>query len=65
LPVGFTFMLVIIVFMEAANALSAGVIAGFIVMLMPFMSSARTLPPDSKRATKATTSRDRLIALFS
>ena len=43
LPVGFTFMPFIMVFIEAANALSAGVAAGFIVIFMPFMSSAQAI----------------------
>jgi hypothetical protein len=60
-------MLVIIVFIDAANALPAGVATGLVVMAMPFMSSARTLPPDRKNAcvTKATKSTDRFIAFFS
>src|ERR1700692_120494 len=48
LPVGFTFMPFIMVFIEAANALSAGKVAGFIVM--PFMSSAPALSAGGKSA---------------
>jgi len=43
-------MLLIIVFIEAANALSAGVAAGFVVIVMPFVSSARRFCDDGKTA---------------
>jgi hypothetical protein len=48
LPVGFARMPFIMVFIESANALSAGLVAGVIVM--PFISSAPTVCACDKNA---------------
>ena len=62
-PVGFTAMPFIIVFIEAANALSAELGAGF--MAMPFMSSAPTVCANERNAnaTSAEINMDLFIML--
>src|ERR1700742_3496567 len=51
LPVGFACMPFIIVFIESTNALSAGLVAGFIAM--PFMFSAPKVAADDRKADRA------------